>query len=407
MADYTFKGLTGVYGTATVADPGVNTLGDLIVAIATAEGLPTDYYAISVEGNPAINDTVLDDSSTTVTASGLTVSDRIICTTRQQGTKERRQIQKLEIAQLKRKGTFRDTGTYTDAEDTPYFRSNNTYDATSLPDTYNGNLPGPDDNPNTGGLIQKRPWVSVGAIAAPNSIAESIDGGTLADLQIWYDGSDSVQFQPTGPSDEQLITQWNDKSGTAKNANPSGGNNAKPTFESSDLQNTHEYVKFDGNDNLTINPFNEIDGAAAFTLLIVSTFDTVSGTEYLVDTTTGDFGIFSDAGTMKLTMNGYAATTNKTVSTDAWYIHTFVYTGGGSPALVYRLNKSGATLSVTSGSVPAATGSTTVMTLGNNDGKTAGLTGSIGEVIMFDKVLSSTEYENLENYLETKWDAIP
>lgn len=158
MADYTFKGITGVYGTATVADPDTNTLGDLIVAIATAEGLPADYYSISVEGNPAINDTVLDDSSTTVTVSGITVSDRIICTTRQQGTKERRQIQKLEIAQLKRKGTFRDTGTYTDPEDTPYFRTNNTYDATSLPDTYNGNESGPDDNANTGGLVNGRPW---------------------------------------------------------------------------------------------------------------------------------------------------------------------------------------------------------------------------------------------------------
>ena len=75
--------------------------------------------------------------------------------------------------------------------------------------------------------------------------------------------------------------------------------------------------------------------------------------------------------------------------------------------MVYRLNRSGATLSTTSGSIPAAAGSTTIMTLGNNNGKTAGLSGSIGEVIMFDKVLSATEYANVENYLETKWDAIP
>ena len=402
MATINYIGLTGVKSSVTVT-LGTDTFDTLITAIAGDEGLPTDYYSVSLANDPNKIDTVYGDSSTPLNdvSIGMADGDLVYCYLRQADTKEQRQIQKLEIAQVKRKG-----GPATDTT-AVYYRTNNTYDATSLPDTYNDNLPGADDNPNTGGLIQKRPWVAASAVAEPQSIAESVDGDTLADLQIWYDGSDSVQFQPTGPSDEQLITQWNDKSGTAKNANPFGGNNAKPTFESSDLQNTHEYVKFDGNDNLTINPFAEIDGATAFTLFIVGSFNTVSGTEYLVDTTTGDFGIFSDAGTMKLTMNGYAADTNKSVSTDTWYIHTLVYTGGGSPALVYRLNRSGATLSTTSGSIPAAAGSTTIMTLGNNNGKTAGLSGSIGEVIMFDKVLSATEYANVENYLETKWDAIP
>ena len=403
MATIKCKGLTGVTFDLTVT-MGSTTMNGLTALAQAVEGhnITTSMYGeISAAKNPSINQT--NDGAKTLTAAGLVDGDIVICTPVDDPatlTKEARADQKAYIAEAKRKGLAAGDTSAT------YYRNSNTWDKTLVPNPYENDDYNADDDENTGALVPKRPW-AVGAIAAPLSIEDAVQGDTIDDLQIWYDGSDSVQFQPTGPSDEQLITQWNDKSGTAKNANPSGGNNAKPTFESSDLQNTHEYVKFDGNDNLTINPFNEIDGAAAFTLLIVSTFDTVSGTEYLVDTTTGDFGIFSDAGTMKLTMNGYAATTNKTVSTDAWYIHTFVYTGGGSPALVYRLNKSGATLSVTSGSVPAATGSTTVMTLGNNDGKTAGLTGSIGEVIMFDKVLSSTEYENLENYLETKWDAIP
>jgi len=403
MATIKCKGLTGVTFDLTVT-MGSTTMNGLTALAQAIEGhnITTAMYGeISAAKDPSINQT--NDGAKTLTAAGLIDGDIVICTPADDPatlTKEQRADQKLYIAEAKRKGLAADDTTAT------YYRTSNTYDKTMLPNPYENDAYNADDDENTGPLEQKRPW-DVGAIAAPTSIAEAVQGGTLTDLQIWYDGTDNVQFQPTLPGDEQLITQWNDKSGTAKNANPSGGNGAKPAYESSDLQNTHEYVKFDGSDNLTINPFNEIDGAAAFTLLMVSTFDTVSGTEYLVDTTTGDLGIFSDAGTIKLTMNGYAATTNKTVSTGAWYIHTLVYTGGGSPSLVYRLNKSGATLSVTSGSVPAATGSTTVMTLGNNDGKTAGLSGSIGEVIMFDKVLSSTEYENLENYLETKWDAIP
>jgi hypothetical protein len=401
MADITIKvkGLTGTLFDITI-DNGL-TWSDLRTAVVAVEG---GNITTSMHGQQSlVRDLSINSSggsTTTFAANGIVTGDEIICRPRRNANKETLADQKNYIAEAKRQGLA--------AGDTAatYYRNANVYDKTLVPNPYEGNDYNVDDDENTGALVPKRPW-DVGSIAAPLSIEDAVQGESIADLQIWYDGSDSVQFQPTGPSDEQLITQWNDKSGTAKNANPSGGNNAKPKFESSDLQNTHEYVKFDGSDNLTINPFNEIDGAAAFTLLMVSTFDTVSGTEYLVDTTTGDFGIFSDAGTIKLTMNGYAATTNKTVSTGAWYIHTLVYTGGGSPALVYRLNKSGASLSVTSGSVPAATGSTTIMTLGNNDGKTAGLSGSIGEVIMFDKVLSSTEYENLENYLETKWDAIP
>ena len=406
MADYTFKGLTGVYGTATVADPGVNTLGDLIVAIATAEGLPTDYYAISVEGNPAINDTVLDDSSTTVTASGLTVSDRIICTTRQQGTKERRQIQKLEIAQLKRKGTFRDTGTYTDAEDTPYFRSNNTYDATSLPDTYNGNLPGPDDNPNTGGLIQKRPWVSVGAIAAPTSIKESVEGGSITDLEIWYDGADESTIIPTGIQDEDDINQWNDKSGLAHNLNFSGGNN-KPTYESSDTQNSYGYVQFADGDLMSINPLASLDEAQQFTVFVIarSTDLATNSPQVLTSTENGELSIQIDTdGTARFKIGAQNGTTaNNTVQVNEWNVFTLVYNGTAN--IVGRVNN-GTTIVDTSSGTPAngpaqMAASSYLYVGGDNTGGT--FIGDVGEVILFKKVLNSTEYANVENYLTTKW----
>ena len=156
MADITveFKGLTAILGEVTVDD--TLTLGALIEAIATEEGLPTDYYAISVEGNPSVNDTVYDDSTVTIggtipTGAGITASDRIICTPRQQGTKERRQIQKLDIAQRKRTG-----GLAGDSTQGPYYRLANTYDRDKLPTKYTGDTV--TDNPNVGGLLPGRPW---------------------------------------------------------------------------------------------------------------------------------------------------------------------------------------------------------------------------------------------------------
>jgi len=412
MADYTFKGITGVYGTATVADPDTNTLGDLIVAIATAEGLPADYYAISVEGNPAINDTVLDDSSTTVTVSGITVSDRIICTTRQQGTKERRQIQKLEIAQLKRKGTFRDTGTYTDPEDTPYFRSNNTYDATSLPDTYNGNLPGPDDNPNTGGLIQKRPWIAVGAIAAPQSINEAVEGGSITDLEIWYDGADESTIVPTGIADEAPVNQWNDKSGLAHNLNFSGGNN-KPSYESSDTQNGYGYVQFADGDLMSINPLASLSGADDYTVFVIAraTSLATNSPQLLTSTENGELSIQIDSdGTARFKVGAPNATTAAgTVVENEWFVFTLVY-DGNSTSITGRVNDGklpdppGQTITTTTdGTAPATlNGGTTYLYVGG-DQSGGTFIGDIGEVILFKKALNSTEYANVENYLTTKW----
>jgi hypothetical protein len=152
--DITFKGLTGILGTVNI-DPDL-TLGALIEAIATEEGLQTDYYAISVEGNPSVNDTIYDDSTVTIggtlpTGAGITADTRIICTPRQDGSKERRQIQKLDIAQRKRTGGLAGDSTQGD-----YYRPLNTYDRDRLPTKYTGNSV--TDNPNVGGLQPGRPW---------------------------------------------------------------------------------------------------------------------------------------------------------------------------------------------------------------------------------------------------------
>lgn len=152
--DITFKGLTGLLGTVNI-DPDL-TIGALIEAIATEEGLQTDYYSISREDDPSINDTGYDDSTITIggtlpTGAGITENTRIICTPKQQGTKERRQIQKLDIAQRKRTGGLAGDSTQGD-----YYRLLNTYDRDRLPTKYTGN--DVTDNANVGGLQQGRPW---------------------------------------------------------------------------------------------------------------------------------------------------------------------------------------------------------------------------------------------------------
>lgn len=134
----TYKGLTGVLGSISGFDD-QDSIDDLILSISSDEGLNSNYYQISLEGDPSNTlSYIYGDSSAPVTIESLGIGNgaRIICTTNQTGTKEQRQIQKLDIAALKR---------------------SQTYNRDLLPTKYVGDSVF--DNPNVGGLQDGRPWL--------------------------------------------------------------------------------------------------------------------------------------------------------------------------------------------------------------------------------------------------------
>jgi hypothetical protein len=92
-------------------------------------------------------------------------------------TKLARQTAKLDIAQAKRQGkTVALDGTITGSLDAtkPYYRAKNTYDLTLLPDTY---ATAGDDNTNTSGLIQGRPWYDPNTEATYNGEVIEVSPG--------------------------------------------------------------------------------------------------------------------------------------------------------------------------------------------------------------------------------------
>lgn len=118
--------------------------------IAAAEGLPSNFYYLSLERDPRFNSVdypteFFVDIETDLGIPRLVNGDVFIATPIQDGlTKQQRQLLKLEIAAKTRQADG---------------NARHTYDITQLPDTYNGNVPGADDNANTGGLVTGRPWV--------------------------------------------------------------------------------------------------------------------------------------------------------------------------------------------------------------------------------------------------------
>jgi len=120
-----------------------------IEVIRSAEELPSTYYYLSLERDSRFNsaDYPTEFFSEIETDLGITLveGDVFIARPLDEGlTKQERQVMKLEIAAKKRTrdGNVRAT-----------------YDITQLPDTYNDNDPGADDNANAGGLVEGRPWI--------------------------------------------------------------------------------------------------------------------------------------------------------------------------------------------------------------------------------------------------------
>lgn len=159
MADINYWGLTGTKRSVTGITLATATVDTLITAIATDEGLPADYYHWSLLSDPSKNSITYGDSSTKLSAIGVTDGATVLCTPQQNESKQERQLRKLYIAQAK-KQAFGDTTK-------PYYRVNNTFDITLLPDTYATDA---DDNPNTGGLLLGRPWINVAAITFTSGV---------------------------------------------------------------------------------------------------------------------------------------------------------------------------------------------------------------------------------------------
>lgn len=125
------------------------TFSNYIGVISAAEGLSSSYYYLSLLRDSRFNSVSYPTGSFSDIETDLGIiliaGDTFVARPLDEGlTKQQRQVMKLNIAAKKR---TRDG----------YSRDN--YDITQLPDTYDGNVPGADNNANVGGLVEGRPWV--------------------------------------------------------------------------------------------------------------------------------------------------------------------------------------------------------------------------------------------------------
>jgi hypothetical protein len=388
----TYKGLTGAYGSITGFDD-TTTIDDLIAAIATDEGLDSNYYTVSKVGDPTDTLSITyGDSTTTVAALGIVNDDTILCTANQVGTKEARQIQKLDIAQRKRQGGPADDS----STDVPYYRTLNEYDRDSLPTKYVGN--DTVDNSNPTGLLPGRPWIS------------SETPILFSGLAIWYDTALASTINGGTFSDGTTLATLTNRATGTNGAPASLGR--EPTVQNGvgDTLNGYPVIRFataTTYDNIRFTT-NSFDNATGWTVVMLAKTVITAGfnpTPFMITNSASSAltGIryTSSSSQFSFTTPAGSATVDNSVDPDGtWKIITARYdsTAAAASRCTFRWAKTNIT--VTNGGTPP---SGTVPDTATYVETMSAFDGDLAEQIAYNRALSDAEIIALENYLSSKW----
>ena len=222
--------------------------------------------------------------------------------------------------------------------------------------------------------------------ATPAAVSNSVPL-TISNLALWLDGSDVATITQAGGA----VTQVDDKSGNGNSATASGS--ASPLFVGG-AQNGLSVLRFDGASN-----FLSIGNSITYkTVFVVAKFNGSTFSDY--NGLIGD----SDAGHV---LDGNNGTTNiaKGISDlDSAFRDGVQAAGTGSGNNFAPINEYWiGSFDINAGQTDATS---TIGAIGG--GATRKWHGDIGEVIVYDRILSTFERQTIEAYLGNKWGiAVP
>ena len=226
---------------------------------------------------------------------------------------------------------------------------------------------------------------------------------TISDLYAWYDATDSSSITKTGSN---KVTQWNNKEGTTSRDLLQASTGDAPTWTSAN-QNGLNTLNFTGNSFM-----NSATTLAAETAPITAFFAckipaSPSGTQFIMSNKSAGAGgtVYHPLYTETDSTIRLSNTTGGTiVVNDNSLMGSFVYctsVSNGTSGFM-RLN----------GALEATTPSAPIGTSGEFVGMSVGYYADvairwwnelIGEIIIYNKLLSATEITTIETYLADKW----
>lgn len=214
----------------------------------------------------------------------------------------------------------------------------------------------------------------------------------LTGLKLWFDANDPTTITDDGGG---LVSQWNDKSGGANNVLATG--NERPLVVA-DVQNGKPVIRFDGITNfMEMTPFTQINQPV--TIAIVCNMPTNTNSDRQVfDGVEANpqriaFLNSNDSPSRHFLFAGGLAFKSTNVDR-VIRLFTLVYDGASSNLRIDSANIATA---------DPGSNSTTGIKFGLEQFGTGPGDPDICEFVFYDRILSTQERTDLENYLQTKW----
>lgn len=225
-------------------------------------------------------------------------------------------------------------------------------------------------------------------------------------LQLWLDAADT----PTGS-----VATWVDKSGNGNNATQ--GTAANRPVNTASAINDKNGIIYDSNDALSIASNASIDNIFVGGATVFMVVDSIAGNgRYLDKSDSGAGGIIYG-----ITSNGsgtYAAFFEQQTSATTAAFATDDVISSASPAIVcldynsnnlttapnFAVNGAGVVMNTTvSGTGTPDDDATRPLIVGNRSDLARSILGDVGEVIVYDRILTAAEKVVVNSYLSTKW----
>jgi hypothetical protein len=242
----------------------------------------------------------------------------------------------------------------------------------------------------------------------------------LSGLVVWLDATKGLFDATSGGSavttDASSVARWEDQSGNANNFTQSQSAN-RPVLKTS-IQNGLNVVRFDGSNDLfqcaNNSLFRNVGGGTLFAVRKCAANPTAAQDVFRANIS-GNIGsrIFfnvgfnsgkSNAGGRRLDADGFVGiASSNNVSTTNFEIQSAVYDFINTDLYLYIDGATAAsnTSWLTTGNT-SNTDSSGIFVGGNSGGANA-FNGDIAEIVAFNRALTTSEREQVEAYLNTRW----
>jgi hypothetical protein len=251
-------------------------------------------------------------------------------------------------------------------------------------------------------------------------LASSFQGvfspASIANLQAWYDASDTATISLSGSA----VTQWDDKSANAYNLTQ--GTAARRPASGVNTLNSLNVVTFDGNDVLqaaTAANWTFLNNSGGATVFLAAYYDTSAAQTMIFDTstsTTGAVGVTTSRGSNdKLSAFVAYGTGGQYVSLDSalqtltdstafYWSMKLSNNDDAANRIKVSLNGAAEQGANTYSNAPSASAPAQPLFLGSYDSAgNQGFQGRIAELIFYSGILSSDDIDLVNDYLADKW----